>query len=295
MVDRHPRPIFPVGTRVMHPWYGAGTVVPPWSATHWVVDFDKRPPYRASSHVEFSGASQGELCELNAPTSPGNWGALIACGGVRPTWLADDEQCALRHYVPHHGLSSGVRGLSPLPPSAISWNDLRSFSLRADHPYYVATAQGFTYWPGGPNAPEDWDGGTVLLGDRSQYTPPIGWWHQSPQIDRNVIGYRRKTGATEHVESDADHTPHEYKMAGIDTCCRCGNAETHSVHSSRFPTPQQRETATLVAENDRLTKRANELLTANNQLVETNRKLRRALAEVGTTIDAALTGAEARA
>lgn len=62
--------------------------------------------------------------------------------------------------------------------------------LRADHPYYLATAKGFTYWPGGVDAPGDWDGGEVLYGDGEADSCGQCWKRIEDKSD--IIGYRKR-------------------------------------------------------------------------------------------------------
>lgn len=71
------------------------------------------------------------------------------------------------------------------------------FALPADHPYYLATEKGFTYWPGGESAPGDWDGGPVLLWNGLDKGFGGDWRHGArvpPSTE--IIGYRRKIDPT---------------------------------------------------------------------------------------------------
>lgn len=73
------------------------------------------------------------------------------------------------------------------------------YQLRANHPYYLATSQGFAYWPGGDGAPADWDGGPVLL-KNNEIGKALHWGRNTPaphgfEGDHDIIGYRRKVEA----------------------------------------------------------------------------------------------------
>lgn len=113
------------------------------------------------------------------------WGDPIECNGVRPDWLRDNER---------------VRDIDPgcatngIERAAKNWNwtRIKAFCVRDDHPAYVALARGFHPWSGGESAPDDWDGGTVLLRDGTE------WPHYPTWTDcgtRSIIGYNRKLNA----------------------------------------------------------------------------------------------------
>ena len=119
-----------------------------------------------------------------APTS--EWGDPIPVDGKRPEWLRDDDWVRM-----------GDTNLT-----ARSWSFDGShphFRLLASHPYYLATSRGFTYWPGGDEAPADWDGGEVFFVNREAqsypYLAPSDWAADRPGIAR-IIGYHRKPEAT---------------------------------------------------------------------------------------------------
>lgn len=58
----------------------------------------------------------------------------------------------------------------------------------------IATSRGFTYWPGGESAPEDWDGGEVLDAYGGVNGPDwIGRWTNIGEGYPNIIGYRKRT------------------------------------------------------------------------------------------------------
>src|SRR3546814_21169400 len=55
------------------------------------------------------------------------------------------------------------------------------------------------YWPGGDSAPEDWDGGQVLVRDRTRWkTPsPCAFWDHRGNHPGDIIGYRRAVAEIE--------------------------------------------------------------------------------------------------
>lgn len=117
-------------------------------------------------------------------------GSEISVDGM-PSWLGGDEKVKPRwdkdNWYPDISLACCVA--SPESVTAIR--------LRADHPYYLATSKGFTYWPGGESAPDDWDGGEVLLRHRGRYAGCAAWigdgirWHHVG-IGDDIIGYRKR-------------------------------------------------------------------------------------------------------
>lgn len=87
------------------------------------------------------------------------WGAEIAVNGVRPEWLRDEDKIIVR-WGDATGIESRRGAWRPsLIDQRISettgWDSVYAIRLPATHPYYLATSRGFTYWPGGENAPED--------------------------------------------------------------------------------------------------------------------------------------------
>lgn len=126
------------------------------------------------------------------------WGDLIETNGERPDWLRDGEQIACLNRA-----DDWVGPRTALPGNDHIWQWLRAFKLPAGHPYYTATRAGFTYWPGGESAPDDWDGGDVLLRDGDTWCPsPIDLAHPNWQrgyegdpdryADIDIIGYRKR-------------------------------------------------------------------------------------------------------
>ena len=122
----------------------------------------------------------------------------IKIDGKRPDWLKGDEKIGIvwahMRWDNLNTPADCVRG----------WEDsVAAIMLRADHPYYAATSNGFTYWPGGENAPDDWDGGEVLLRDHDGLCPPAGivTWERL-EYSSDIIGYRKRA---EPVQNDDDY------------------------------------------------------------------------------------------
>lgn len=127
------------------------------------------------------------------------WGAEIAVDGKRPEWL-EESDVGLFENAPNEWIG-GEKDL------LLSWQwheglcPLR-IRLPADHPYYLATSRGFTYWPGGESAPEGWDGGETLkrAGHTWNTSDPNGSdWQRgyagdaSCMSEYDIIGYRKRT------------------------------------------------------------------------------------------------------
>lgn len=124
------------------------------------------------------------------------WGAPIEVNGVRPGWLRRSDAVA-------RGIKTGAGwvGVGADDPycDAVEnwyWGGIIAIRLPANHPYYLATSRGFTYWPGGESAPADYDGGPVLV--RSGDETSMGGWgddeywqHDGLSVD--TIGYRKRT------------------------------------------------------------------------------------------------------
>lgn len=111
------------------------------------------------------------------------WGAEIAVDGVRPGWLRDEDRVSAWNAIRRRiGLGDG--------PDGYCWDEVRGIVLPANHPYYLATSRGFTYWPGGESAPEDWDGGEVLCANGNTWDGKVNW---TPGLYSSPIGYRKRT------------------------------------------------------------------------------------------------------
>lgn len=116
-------------------------------------------------------------------------GPEIKIEGKRPEWLKDDEKIGIvwKHGERWDNLNTPVDCVYGWEGSVVA------IMLPVDHPYYLATEKDFTYWPGGESAPDDWDGGSVLLrsGDAEGYGAI--WYHIGDETD--IIGYSRKAKA----------------------------------------------------------------------------------------------------
>lgn len=123
------------------------------------------------------------------------WGPEIAVDGVKPAWLADDDVCAVLTDGAWYGLEQG----STFAARYWTWvSAVTAIRLLANHWAYPIIEKGFWPWAGGDKAPDDWDGGEVLL--REGYLCPGGqithWNHDdSVSVDAQIIGYRRRTDA----------------------------------------------------------------------------------------------------
>ena len=118
------------------------------------------------------------------------WGEPIEVAGVRPTWLRDGEQIACLNRA-----DDWVGPRTVFPSNDHVWSWMKAFKLLSHHPYYTATAKGFTYWPGGDSAPDDWDGGDVLLGNGAVVScvlHPKYQWKDAHEKYSHIIGYHKR-------------------------------------------------------------------------------------------------------
>ena len=109
------------------------------------------------------------------------WGDPIECNGVRPDWLRGRQPLSVDTGLDCGWLDYGPDELNSVEDWSWSHSDgapcIRRCRLPADHSAYVALARGFHPWSGGDSAPDDWDGGTVLVQDafgehnQSSYPP----------------------------------------------------------------------------------------------------------------------------
>lgn len=117
------------------------------------------------------------------------FGPEIATDKVRPAWLLDTDTI---QFCVDGDWTDDPKGY----PAGRGWSYglISAIRLPADHPYYLATSKGFTYWPGGESAPDDWDGDLygVIYRDNSDIgRAAYNWRHFG--ADSDIIGYRRKT------------------------------------------------------------------------------------------------------
>lgn len=125
------------------------------------------------------------------------WGDPIdaANDGKPLPWLKEDEEV---YCIWGEDTHSG-----PYPVYCITgWNEGFQIRLPADHPYYLATSRGFTYWPGDDNAPADWDGKEVLhrAAELVTSTSNLSWthpWRDGGNARYDIIGYRKRAEAVE--------------------------------------------------------------------------------------------------
>jgi len=137
------------------------------------------------------------------------WGPAIEVNGKRPEWLSA-EIFSVKNSMGWHDDNR------PANPEDCAWIfsnggiNITHIRLPADHPYYTATATGFTYWPGGDVAPTDWVG----YGDKGNWPDDgnehtvlyrgYGTGHPEPSKNRwkwgqfqfsagDIIGYRPRT------------------------------------------------------------------------------------------------------
>lgn len=126
------------------------------------------------------------------------WGEAIEVNGARPDWLRDDEVISFStdrvDFDVWPGSDAGVSAGSDW-----AWSIIRGMRLPADHPYYTVQAHNakhgtnFAYWPGGDNAPEDWDHEGVLLRSGSALGDGDWLWNRySLGGPGHIIGYTRK-------------------------------------------------------------------------------------------------------
>lgn len=109
------------------------------------------------------------------------FGEPLALGPGRPAWLAPDVMVMYYNAV----------------DCADQWKfrDIEAkYRLPADHFAYTAIYKGFEPWGGGDNAPDDWDGGNVLI--RCGFidgATGASWNHLFGSAD--IIGYHKRTEA----------------------------------------------------------------------------------------------------
>ena len=120
-----------------------------------------------------------------------DWGKEIAVDGVRPEWLDDNDKCK-PHWVSGDGWYSTAASAS----AVAGWSNIDLIRLPSDHAYYLATSKGFTYWPGGKVAPDDWTGNLddIIYRDgvigQGMGRQPFVWGNFGNPAD--IIGYKRK-------------------------------------------------------------------------------------------------------
>lgn len=131
------------------------------------------------------------------------WGPAIEVNGVCPEWLRATDLVDLK--TSWGWRYSGRREPSGSVPKDLVWissegqPNILAIRLPADHPYYLATSKGYTYWPGGDEAPGDWDEEDILM-RCGKLGHGIVWRYHRHSGD--IIGYRKKQA--EPVDPDAE-------------------------------------------------------------------------------------------
>jgi hypothetical protein len=141
--------------------------------------------------------NSGEFEKAALPcTAPARvaWGAEIQIDGKRrkrPDWLRKGD--FVRWYRgdmgDHWWDANSPKGVDAF---TLHWGGFYTIRLPANHPYYAATAKGFTYWPGGDCAPADADGGEVLARGGNIFRTYSDWRHGAAMHPNcEIIGYRK--------------------------------------------------------------------------------------------------------
>lgn len=121
------------------------------------------------------------------------WGDGIEIVDGRPSWMGDGR---LSDTAPRMMMRrKSDRSWGEWSRHGFNWNDFDLYRLPDDHPYYLAASKGFEYWPGGDEAPSDWDGGKTLF--RCGVECPLGqayrWNHDGEGVrEKDIIGYRKR-------------------------------------------------------------------------------------------------------
>lgn len=126
------------------------------------------------------------------------WGQPIEVNGVCPEWLRATDLVDLK--TSWGWRYSGRREPSGSLPKNLAWEapegqpNILAIRLPAEHPYYLATSKDFTYWPGGDEAPGDWDrdaspNAIWRNGDEATHHS-TSWAHIGSPAD--IIGYHKK-------------------------------------------------------------------------------------------------------
>lgn len=122
------------------------------------------------------------------------WGDPIEVNGERPVWLGDDDLLQFQTIGNRHGKwlpDEGICGGRKWRNSA--WTSVQRIRLTADHWAYEALRRGMVPWAGGDEAPDDWDGGEVLLRDNATSDSIDDWGREVSEDDRDIIGYKRRS------------------------------------------------------------------------------------------------------
>ena len=158
---------------------------------------------------------------MTTPTQT-EYGPEIVVDGVKPGWYRG-EQIQWSHIsnpVSFWLFEDGECAVTAGEWGAVEWAEVSRIRLPASHAYYITAAYNakhgtqFKYWPGGDEAPGDWDGGEVLSRERGVHTPTMlnnDRWHwrtDHPFFSEctfkcDIIGYTPKPCATSVHSADA--------------------------------------------------------------------------------------------
>lgn len=143
------------------------------------------------------------------------YGDPVKIDGVRPDWLNDGELAVV--CISH----SGREYVAFAAANITNWSSQEAIRLPHDHPYYLATSKGFTYWPGGESAPDDIDrnqpillrNGSLLDFDEirrwqhwaSARSDVVGYHKRALEDDDDIVQIKRMT----RVEFVTEHNPNE--------------------------------------------------------------------------------------
>lgn len=196
----------------------------------WPIDVKSASSGRVGSFYEH------EL-ELFAAT-PTEWGDALPNTKTKPAWLADDEIVKYGHAIGQ--------------ASEFAWGgSYDTYHVRANHPFYVVQKNNaergtnFTYWPGGDEAPADYDGGSVLLENTcivERAIEPSTQWKAGKGMYSRVIGYTKKADAVAPAKAETvwgepiviDFRRPEWLKDG-DTYLWSGSGESFSKYAETAP------------------------------------------------------------
>lgn len=139
------------------------------------------------------------------------WGDPIEVNGERPVWLGDDDLLQFQTPANYDGewfSDEGVCGGRKW--SSGSWSSVQRIRLAADHWAYEALSRGMVPWAGGDEAPDDWDGGDVLLKNGEARGFQFTWRRNG--TPNCVIGYKRR----ETVQFDGCTTREQAERLALD-------------------------------------------------------------------------------
>lgn len=155
------------------------------------------------------------------------WGSEIAVNFSKPDWLSPSEVIVGQdRRLCAYNIDTGM------PAKDYNWASLTHVLLAADHPYYKAAEAGFNYWPGGAEAPADWDEGEVLRTDKKYGTRQsrgfrrvsTGWTRTADDTAKGmerIIGYK-KTPVCYACGGEVEMRRALYQRTAGPVCVDCG-------------------------------------------------------------------------